>query len=962
MPTPHARPCKRIGRRSLFILFVLISQSTAIALLSRNWIITCICLVCSFFACVYVWSIRGTTRRQKTSIDLLLEVSQSGIVLANNRSPEKARINARFHQIFGLDPKATNDACIDRLKPLTHLKEHETLRVSQANDANSKVDLTYRRAVAQISDKERIEVHAIDDITAAKELAINEAQLRFIIDTAPIGVHWYASREENDDTRTLRFQNVAHKKITGIDIKAKNIHRAFSKVTHPDDLEKQEECYSKLRNKETHQTSMEKRYLKPDGSTTWVHISWTRQWDSDGIGFEEVSTITDITEQKIATDRLKHKEAQLRFIFESSPIGLRWCYVEQLEDDSPYRYLERLTNPAHMKITGLNEEESDIPGAFKDITHPDDLQVQKKGEEINLVGQDGFFSMEKRYIRPDGEIIWVSITWLRRWDKNVRRYQELSTLIDITEQKRISHEIYQAKIEAEEANKAKSQFLSTMSHEIRTPMNGLIGVLHIMEENPPEENKKYFRIAQNSANDLLALINDILDLSKLEAGKINLDRRYISIDEVIVQASEIHADSILNKGLDLVCAISPEAAIDVFNDPLRLRQVLSNLISNAVKFTEKGKIEVGAKIGVNAASEPCLILFVKDSGIGIEKEIQDKLFNAFTQANASTTRKYGGTGLGLSICKNLVSNMNGEIGIDSTPGEGSTFWIQLPTDISKKTQDLSNKDNEINHKHALILKGEKIETNNIEHWFEFWGIDTDIVENASAARAVMEKRSDKNYYSLLLIDSAKMSEELQSWETLLKQERTQRAVNVVLLNDARGNTEDIPQNLFERELQSPVCIRNLKESILLTQPKHSIQEPSKLSESALSDLSQYSILLVDDNSINLSIATKILFLKHKIKADVAKNGIQAIEALKKQSYDLVLMDCMMPEMDGYEATAAIRNGESGSNNRDIPIVALTANAMEGDKMKCKDVGMNGHISKPIDPIELQSTLAQWLKP
>lgn len=906
---------------------------------------------------------RNARQAQQAKIGLLLDAVPTGIVLTKGGKEAQRIVNNRFHEITCTEER--NEAEIDSIlsnllnDPITSIHKEPTEKQIVRKDGSIVwVQVTTDRT-EPTNDNSDFQIHTVTDISRIKEIEENfakkDAQMQFIFNSAPIGLHWSCDREErNRGPIKDRIFNIAHQDITGLSKEEMNIPGIFSSITHPYDSIIQENARKRLTNKESNRVSIEKRYIRKDGTVKWVSAAWARKWDDDGIGYQEVSTMVDITELKEASENLKRKEGQFRFIFESAPIGLLWSYAECKPDGKGINFLERLVNPAHLKITGLSREDSDIPGIFDTISDPDDLKIQNAGIKKHLKNGDGIFSMEKRYTWPNGEIRWVSISWLRKWETFPKTYHEISTLVDITEQKKINAEVIKAKIAAEAANNAKSQFLSTMSHEIRTPMNGLIGVLHIMENNASPEIRELLRIAQNSADELLTLINDVLDFSKIEAGKVELENKTFPIDELIESTIESQINNAIEKGLELHCNIRPEAAIELNGDPHRLKQVLSNLLSNAIKFTAKGHVEVGAQI-ING--NDLIEIYVKDTGIGIKPDIQKKLFQAFTQANASTTREYGGTGLGLSICKSIIEKMNGRIGITSQEGLGSTFWIQIPTN---KNDTIPFENTGIQkQRNALIIVKNLITTQYLKTWLNQWDCNCHLANNSSDALESINTLNPNTNYDLLIIDTTSFQRERKNWESLFDTNEKLKNTEITLLNRPSPNPDKTP-SCFNNSIASPPKLHQIH-AALIGQTIHSYSKNDTNETTADSkDLSKSQILLVDDNTINRTITSKLLLIKHKISADLACNGLEAIEALKAKKYDIVFMDCMMPEMDGYDATRAIRNGEAGIQNQNIPILALTANAMRGDQEKCLNAGMDDHITKPISPIKIKSQLLHWL--
>ncbi len=662
-----------------------------------------------------------------------------------------------------------------------------------------------------------------------------------------------------------------------------------------------------------------------------------------------VGIITDLTERRGVEMALRESEAQ------ASRLALVASRTQNAVIISDAAGRIEWVNDGFTRLTGyqLSEVVGRVPGH---ILQNEETDRETVAHIAACVAKGEPFQVEIVNQAKDGRRYWLAIDAQPIHDRNGKLTNFIAIESDITERKQAEEELRQAKVVAEAASRAKSEFVANMSHEIRTPMNGVLGMTELLlDSDLTERQRRFAQTIRNSGEALLNIINDILDFSKIEAGRMELDCSPFDVRAVVEETAELLAARAHAKGVELACNIASDVPVGVEGDAGRLRQVLTNLIGNAVKFTETGEVVVAVKRVDSAGANPelcTLELSVIDTGIGMSEEARTRLFQPFSQADGTTTRRYGGTGLGLAISRQLVELMGGQIALESELGKGSRFWFRLDLRISAALPEDMAASESLRGLRVLIVEDNPTNAAILQHYTQAWGMKPICVDRAEKALALLHNTT----VDLALIDwklpgmsGPELAHQLR--ENLLP---TQPLVLLTSMtaNDVSSTARSAGFNAY---LSKPV-----RRDELLRCLARVLGETEERSADGIAVLQRFDarVLLVEDNAVNAEICTAML-ASLGCSVEAAVNGAEAVEMSAARRYDLVLMDCQMPVMDGFEATRTIRAREQVSPASErVPIIALTANAMQGDRDRCLAAGMDDYLAKPFKRQQLEAVLAQ----
>ena len=729
------------------------------------------------------------------------------------------------------------------------------------------------------------------------------------------------------------------------------------------------------------------RIITPAGELRWQR--WTQRgiYSSDGNLIEFQAVGYDITEKKLLEEALARSEMKFRTLFASTSEATM-LIADQFFFDC---------NEATLKIFGCATEEEFYlkhPGDFSPPEQPCGRKSKTlANKHIAMAIKKGSHNFEWIHRRADNGRDFPTEVLLSAMELDGKTVV-LAAVCDITERKRAEEELRQAKADAEAANIAKSAFLASMSHEIRTPMNGVIGFAGVLLETElTEEQREYAELIRNSGENLLGLINDILDFSKIEANKLDIEILDFDLRTTLEDTACLLAMRAADAGLELICQIDPNMPSHLNGDPGRLRQIITNLAGNAIKFTHAGEVVIGADIESDQGESVMIRFSVRDTGIGIPDDRRAAIFDPFTQVDGSTTRKYGGTGLGLAICKQLAELMGGEIGVESVEGKGSTFWVTARlgkhTSLNQTSEVSLSLPLDITSERILVVDVNATNRTLMTTMLKSWGCRFETAGDGETALELLSSGALQNDpFHIALLDQMMPGMDGLELGRRIRDDAQLESTQLIMVKSLgqRGDAAALQQIGFAGYLTKPVRQSQLYDCIALVLGRAnqtSINQTSevltqttglkKTSEVSnglitrhtvaearnLGSLHEPRILLAEDNIINQKVAQALLN-KLGYKADVVANGEEAVRELELINYDLVLMDCQMPEMNGFEATAMIRDAGSKVLNHAVPIIAMTANAMTKDREECIEAGMDDYLAKPVKKDEMAKILQKWL--
>ena len=808
---------------------------------------------------------------------------------------------------------------------------------------------------------QRFMVALVRDITERKrvEEALRESEERFrgTFENAAIGI-----ANVDFEGRWLRV-NQRLCDIVGY-AREELLQKTYQEITYADDLSTSIEKFAQFTQGEVPTFSLQKRYVRKDGSTVWVELFESLQRDAAGKPAYGIVMIQDISERKRLEEELRESEHRWRNLTETLP-QLVWT---ALPDGSCDYFSAQWT-----QYTGVPESQL-LGWQWMETLHPDDREPTRQFWTDSVAGRHDY-DVEYRVRRSDGEYRWFKTRGVPIRNTEGGIFKWFGTCTDITDGKRAAEELRLAKDAAESANRAKDEFLANVSHEIRTPMNAILGMTDLALDSPlTDDQRQSLRTVKSAADNLLGIINDLLDFSKIEAGKLELDPADFSLRASLGDTLRALAVRAHKKGLELVCHVQPNVPDGVIGDVGRLRQILLNLVGNAVKFTDDGEVVVRAEVADNSTreGEVHLRFTVRDTGVGISRDRQERVFRAFEQEDTSTTRKYGGTGLGLTIAARLVALMGGTITVESKPGRGSTFaftaLLGRQPDPPEQTADGPPV---LLHKLPVLIVDDNATNRHIlEEWLRGWQMNPVAVGDGVAAMDTLwHGTACGRPFALALLDARMPDIDGLALATQIRQRAELSATRIVLLTsgDRPGDWARFREQRINAHLLKPVQQDELLETIYRVMRRTNGNAAPAVSptwdrESVAAPVpaaAPLCILVAEDSKFNSELLEQLLVRRgHRVR--LASDGREALTLTEEGVFDLLLLDIHMPELDGFQVVQAVREHERSMGGH-LPVVALTARSRTEDRERCLAAGMDDFLSKPIKAADLWAAIDRTLR-
>ena len=694
---------------------------------------------------------------------------------------------------------------------------------------------------------------------------------------------------------------------------------------------------------------------RKDGSVLWVRLS-ANAIDPTRLEQGAVGILEDITAEREARAALQAASEEQQAVFDAATVGII------LTRD---RVIQRC-NRTMEQLFGYGPDE--LLGKRTRVFYPDDATYAQTSRHLmEGLSRDGFFEEECELVRRDGSRFWCR-RMIRALDQRELAQGVAGTFQDITQERAAIAEMARARQLAEDAARIKSDFLANMSHEIRTPMNSVIGMTYLaLKADPSPALRDYLLKIQRSSKHLLDVINDILDFSKIESGKMSVEHIEFDLEKVIGDVAALVANLVAQKDLELLLNVDAQVPRHLLGDPLRISQVLLNYVNNAVKFTERGEIEINVGLVQREGDQVLLRMAVRDTGIGLEPAQRERLFQSFQQGDSSTTRRFGGTGLGLVIAQRLAELMGGAVGVESMPGVGSTFWFTVRVGVQKDTPpaQAARSYPDLKGLRMLVVDDQESARLAMGNMLRNMGfLVAAVASGAEALDALARANLRSEPFDAVFLDGQMpVMDGIETARRVRAMALPQPPLMVMVTAQGHDEVRQLAEKLtIQTVLVKPVTPSLLFDALLqaiVHQPaRQTVPDPTQPALPDTSRLAGARALLVEDNAINQEVALAMLE-EAGLATDIAGDGAEAVARARENPYDVVLMDMQMPVMDGLEATRAMRLLPGWAA---IPILAMTANAMASDRDLCLAAGMNDHIPKPIDPRDLFLKLLQWVRP